>query len=55
MKMSDATNEALARRFYDAFNSRNLDAFDEFMTEDFTDHNPAPGQGPGLAGGEKRA
>ena len=48
--MTEAANEALARRFYEELNARNLDAFDEFMAADIIDHNPPPRQGPGLAG-----
>jgi hypothetical protein len=28
----------------------NLDALDEVIASDITDHDPAPGQGPGLEG-----
>lgn len=42
-------NKALARRFYDAFNQRDLDAFGTFIAADVVDHAPAPGQTPGLA------
>ena len=48
--MTEVANKALARRFYEVFNFRNLDALDEFMAADFVDHNPVPEQGPGLAG-----
>jgi steroid delta-isomerase-like uncharacterized protein len=47
--MSEA-NKALAKRFYDAFNQGNLAAFDAFIAPDFLDHNPLPGQAPGLKG-----
>lgn len=46
----EAANAALARRFYVAFNSRNLDSLDKFMSRDIVDHNPAAGQAAGLAG-----
>jgi predicted ester cyclase len=45
-----AANKALARRIYEAFSQNNLDALDELIASDFTDHNPNPGQGPGLQG-----
>ena len=47
--MSEA-NKALARRFYEAFNQRNMSALDAFVAQDFVDHNPLPGQAPGLKG-----
>jgi steroid delta-isomerase-like uncharacterized protein len=47
--MSEA-NKALVRRFYDAFNKGDLDALDAFVALDVVDHNPLPGQGPGLKG-----
>jgi steroid delta-isomerase-like uncharacterized protein len=43
-------NEAVARRFYEAINQGNLDAFDEFVAADLVDHNLVPGQAPGLEG-----
>jgi len=48
--MSTANKEALMRRFYDAFNARDLDALDEVMAADVVDHNPTPDQPAGLAG-----
>jgi steroid delta-isomerase-like uncharacterized protein len=47
--MSEA-NKALARRFYEAFNRSDMDALDGFVAPDFVDHNPLPGQAPGLQG-----
>jgi ketosteroid isomerase-like protein len=46
----EAANAALARRFYVAFNARDLDSLDKFMAPDIVDHNPAPGQAGGIAG-----
>ena len=46
----EAANAALARRFYVAFNARDLDSLDKFMAQNIVDHNPAPGQTDGLAG-----
>lgn len=45
-----ADTEALMRRFYAAFNARDLDALDELMAADAVDHNPIPDQPEGLAG-----
>jgi steroid delta-isomerase-like uncharacterized protein len=46
-----AKNEARMREFYDqVFNAHNVTMVDSFLTEDFIEHQPAPGQGPGLAG-----
>lgn len=48
--MSEA-NKALVRRFYDeAFNKGNIAVLDELCAANFTDHNAAPGQAPGLEG-----
>ena len=35
-----AQNKAVARRFYDAWNARDLDAFDELVAPDAQDHDP---------------
>jgi steroid delta-isomerase-like uncharacterized protein len=43
-------NKAIARRGYEAINQNNLDALDEVVASDITDHDPAPGQAPGLEG-----
>lgn len=43
-------NETLMRRFYAAFNARNLDALDDVMAADAVDYNPIPDQPAGLAG-----
>ncbi len=48
--MSAEDNKALVRRAYDAINQNDLDALDEMVDSDVTDHDPAPGQGPGLEG-----
>ncbi len=46
-----AENKARMRDFYDeVFNKHNLDAFDEFCTADFVDHNLPPGYAPGREG-----
>ena len=48
--MSTEENKAIARRGYEAINQNNLDALDEVVASDMTDHDPAPGQAPGLEG-----
>ena len=48
--MSAEENKAILRRAYDAINRNDLDALDELVASDVTDHDPAPGQGPGLEG-----
>ena len=45
----EAANEALARRFYEAFNAHSV-AFEDFIADDVVDHMPAPGAQPGLPG-----
>jgi len=41
-------NKAIARYAYELFNAQNLDALDEVLAPNIVDHNPAPGQAPGL-------
>ena len=48
--MSAEQNKAILRQAYDAINRNDLDALDEIVASDVTDHDPAPGQGPGLEG-----
>jgi steroid delta-isomerase-like uncharacterized protein len=48
--MSADENEAITRRAYEAINQKNLDALDQMVASDIIDHDPAPGQGPGLEG-----
>jgi steroid delta-isomerase-like uncharacterized protein len=48
--MSAGENKAIVRRGYEAINQNNLDALDEVVAPDITDHDPAPGQAPGLEG-----
>lgn len=40
----------LNRRFAEIFASGKVDALDELVDPGFVEHNPAPGQGPGLQG-----
>jgi predicted SnoaL-like aldol condensation-catalyzing enzyme len=44
-------NKALVRRFYEEIDKGNLEAMDEFVAEDYLDHNPPPF--PGLAPGRE--
>jgi predicted ester cyclase len=44
-------NKALMRRFYEeVFNRGNLAILDELCASNFVDHNPFPGQAPGIEG-----
>ena len=44
-------NVAKARRFMDeVFNKGSMKAADEFMSASFVEHDPFPGQGPGVEG-----
>jgi predicted ester cyclase len=43
-------NKALVHRLYDAFDTGSVDLLDEVVVADFVDHDPMPGQVPGLAG-----
>lgn len=44
-------NKMLAQRFYDeVLGRKNLDVLDELCARDVVDHNPLPGQDPGLPG-----
>ena len=46
-----AENKAMVSRFYEeVLNKHNPDAMEEFFAADFVDHNPSPGQAPGLEG-----
>ena len=52
--MSTEENKAIARRLYETFNraisTGNMSLLDEVLAADGVDHNPAPGQAPGLEG-----
>lgn len=41
--MSLEANKTLVRRFVDAYNNRNLDAFDEILSPDYFDHSSQVG------------
>ena len=43
-------NVEVYRRVFDAVNRGDEAALDDLLTENVLDHNPLPGQGPGLAG-----
>jgi predicted ester cyclase len=44
-------NKTLTRRFYEeVFNQKKLGVVDELCAPGFIDHNPAPGQAPGVPG-----
>src|SRR4028118_1208905 len=48
--MSAEECKALTCRAFEAINQKNLDALDEMVASDIIDHDPVPGQGPGLEG-----
>jgi steroid delta-isomerase-like uncharacterized protein len=48
--MSTEQNKAVVRRFFELFNQGDITAMGEVYAPDVVDHNPAPGQGPGLEG-----
>lgn len=51
--MSLEENKAIIRRYVDEVNRANFDALDELVIPDFVDHNPVPGQTPGLEGAKR--
>jgi steroid delta-isomerase-like uncharacterized protein len=44
------TSHAVATRFFDALNARDYEALDELADPEFVDHDPMPGQAPGIGG-----
>ena len=48
--MSAEENKALLRRLYEAFDTQNLAAIDQFFAADFVDHGLPPGVPPTLEG-----
>ena len=48
--MSKEANIAAQKKFGEAVNSGNYEEFDEIVSEDSIDHDPAPGQLPGPKG-----
>jgi steroid delta-isomerase-like uncharacterized protein len=43
-------NHKVVERFVDAVNAQAYDALDALVHPDYVDHDPIPGQGPGVAG-----
>lgn len=43
-------HKELVRRIYDAFTLGTVDGLDDIVADDFYDHDPMPGQSPGLQG-----
>ncbi|HEX8217574.1 MAG TPA: ester cyclase [Chloroflexia bacterium] len=48
--MSAEENKAIVRRFYDAYDSNDLDAAAAVLADNFEHHNPLPGLPPGREG-----
>ncbi len=48
--MDQANNADVYRRVFDAVNRGDETALDDLLTEDVLDHNPIPGQAPGIPG-----
>jgi predicted ester cyclase len=52
--MSIEENKTIARRVYSTFNeairTKNMNLLDEIIAPNVIDHNPAPGQAPGIQG-----
>lgn len=48
--MDTTRNEAIYRGVFDAVNRGDEAALDDLLTEGVLDHNPVPGQEPGIAG-----
>ena len=44
------THKAVVRRVYEAFATGGVDSLDDVVAHDFVDHDPIPGQAPGVAG-----
>ena len=51
--MSTEENKALLRRLYEAFNTQNLAAIDQFLAADFVDHGLPPGVPPTREGAKQ--
>ena len=51
--MSTEENKALVRRFYEAFNTQNVAALDQFAAADFVDHGLPPGVPPNREGAKQ--
>jgi steroid delta-isomerase-like uncharacterized protein len=49
--VKNSPNKEKMLRFYsEVINNHNVKAIDKYVTEDFVDHNPDPGQEPGVEG-----
>lgn len=48
--MSTHDNKETLRRLYEVFSRGNLDELERYMSTDLMDHNPNPGQRPGVEG-----
>ena len=48
--MGTKENKELVRKFWEVAEKGDYDAFGDYITEDSIDHNPMPGQPPGLEG-----
>ena len=48
-RSEELANKAIICRYVEATNSGDLDLFDEFVSPDYIEHEPVPGQGQGLA------
>jgi hypothetical protein len=54
--MISENNKQFMQRFVErAINQKDIDAIDELVAEDFVEHVPFPGQGPGTRGIEGRS
>lgn len=49
--MSNESNKALVRRFYEEIDKGNIEVIDELVADDYLDHSPPPF--PGLAAGRE--
>jgi predicted ester cyclase len=43
-------NRATVVKFYDMMNAKDWSKLDQYIAPEFVDHDPEPGQGPGVAG-----
>jgi len=48
--MSTDPNKDVVRRSYEVYASGDLGVLDSVLASDYVDHNPVPGQGPGIEG-----
>jgi ketosteroid isomerase-like protein len=44
------SNKDIVRRAYAVYATGDVDTLDALLSPDYVDHNPVPGQGPGVAG-----